>query len=235
MYEIDIDAFKGPFDLLLFLIKKNRINICDIPIAKITHEYMSYLHLMKEFDIESPSEFLVMASHLIEIKCKMLLPHDEKVKDNGEFVDYRKDLAHQILEYEKFKKASQYLENLKETEDGLLTRSVQEREEEGEEWIELTLFNLISAYKSVLEREGKGSSKPLTIISDKEGEGVKEKTDELRRLFLSKERVLLSTLLKAKERIELVVTFLAVLELVRLNYLKVFQSEPFGDAWLVKV
>ena len=151
-YRVKLEIFEGPLDLLLYLIKKDEIDIYDIPIARITEQYLAYLELMQELDIAVAGDFLVMASTLIYIKSKTLLPPEPKVdgeEDLGE--DPRAELIERLLEYQKFKSASQMLYSRGEIESACYTRGPLETDSNNPE-VSTTLFDLLRVFREVLKR-----------------------------------------------------------------------------------
>lgn len=121
-YKVNIQFFEGPLDLLLFLIKRDKIEICDIPISKITEQYLEYMELMKILDLEIAGEFIVMAATLMHIKSKMLLPPEESEAEEEEETDPREDLVRRLLEYKKFKDAAEQLQKMHDTHKGVFLR-----------------------------------------------------------------------------------------------------------------
>ena len=154
-YRVKLEVFEGPMDLLLHLIKKNEIDIYDIPIALITQQYLEYLELMKQLNIDIAGEFLVMAAELMHIKSKMLLPKPEFEEEEEEGPDPREELVRRLIEYQQFKEAA---EQLRERE--LLGRDVFIRGATAQDWVEiagdsiapLSLFHLIEAFQKLLEK-----------------------------------------------------------------------------------
>ena len=155
MYKVKLEVFEGPLDLLLYLIKKDEVNIYDIPIARITDEYLEYIELMKMLDINIASEFIVMAATLMQIKSRMLLPVEERVPEEEEEVDPREELVRQLLEYKKFKEAAVQLEELELKRAEVFTRAPEEdsfdNENGDEPFFEASLFDLIAAFSEALK------------------------------------------------------------------------------------
>src|SRR3990172_11137747 len=154
-YSIKLPVFEGPFDLLLHLIKENKIDIYDIPIALITRQYLEYIELMKELDLEIAGEFLVMASTLVHIKSRMLLPVEDTL-DTEEPEDPRLELVQKLLEYQAFREAALGLKEREEERQGIFTRSPMPEPEEGEEEQQplfyINLFDLLNAFRSMLDK-----------------------------------------------------------------------------------
>ena len=150
-YKVKLDVFEGPLDLLLYLIKKNEIDIYDIPIASITEQYLEYIDLMRMLDLNIAGEFLVMAATLIHIKSKMLLPPDEKELLPEEEEDPREELVRRLVEYKKFKEVAGILQDLEGQRKKMFTRDIPFEVEPGEVFFEASLFDLITAFTRVLK------------------------------------------------------------------------------------
>jgi segregation and condensation protein A len=242
-YEIKISNFEGPFDLLLHLLKKNEMSIYDIRIYDITTQYLSYLDSLKEMDLEITSEFIVVASTLIEIKSKMLLPQDKK-KDEESDEDPRQTLIEKLIEYKKFKLAANFLRE-KRIQAGLFyTKKPEVIEDKSPKnfnndfFKDITMLDLYNLYISLIH---KNASKMNTsnIIERKipvDRFRVEDKMDELR-VFLNKnERAKFSSIMTTcKSKIEVVVTFLAMLELIKLKAIKVIQPDNFTDIFIERI
>ncbi len=231
-YKLKLDIFEGPLDLLLYLIKKDEINIYDIPIAKVTEQYLQYLELMKLLDLEVVGEFLVMAATLIQIKSKMLLPPDpNEIKEKEEELDPRDELVRRLLEYQKFKDIAQELRKKEAGRQDVFTRissAPKEKEALGEEevYFEASLFDLISAFSKALK------DVPREVFYEviKDEFTVESKIhDILHQLLLSAEIKLFRLFEAAKNKIEIVATFLAILELIRLKEIIIVQKQLFGE------
>lgn len=229
-YKIKLEMFEGPLDLLLYLVKKDHLNIYDIPIARVTEQYLQYIELMQLLDLNIAGEFLVMAATLIQIKSKMLLPAEENQQVEEEQEDPRAELVKRLLEYEKFKEIAL---NLREREVGQQevfkrpkTENKEEQPADGEVYFEASLFDLISAFSQALE------DVPKEIFYEvvKDEFTVEDKVHTLLHLMLVENSVALSRLFKeAKNKIEIVVIFLAVLELIRMREIVARQKGLFGE------
>lgn len=230
---IQLETYQGPLDLLLDLIRKQEIDIYDIPIARITAQYLEHIHRMQELDIDLGGEFILMAATLIHIKSKMLLPADP-TRPPEEQVDPRQDLVHQLLEHEKFKQAAQMLQQKQMLEQAswsnpALGEFLEQSEEPG---VAVTLFDLVQTFQQVLER---ARSRPMLDIAVDEVT-VEEMMERIRdRLAEIRGPVSLSEMfaLYASRR-ALVTLFLAILEMARLHAIVLRQSETFGDINLRK-
>ena len=223
-YKVKLEAFEGPLDLLLYLIKKDQINIYDIPIARITEQYLVYLNLMEELDIAVAGEFLVMAATLIHIKSRMLLPPDPTVPAEG-LEDPRQELVDRLLEHQKFKQAASMLYSRSEVEQAVFTRGPIETDTQAPE-LSATVFDLLEIFRSVLERAKEIAE--MEIARDEIT--MAEKLTEIHELLKERETFSIRELFeRAKSRRELILTFLAVLELVKESVLRLMQAEIFGD------
>jgi len=226
MYQVKLPIFEGPFDLLLHLIKKEEINIYDIPIAKITRQYLEYLNLMKALDLEIASEFLVIAALLLSIKSRMLLPKQLPEEEEETEEDSRLELAKKLIEYKKYKEVSAKLEQRLSFYQDIFTRPcVFEKEET--ELVECDLFEMVLALQKILkEKEAR-----IEILL--EDTSVEQKMDWIQRLLAQQRKISFFSLFKdTKQKIEVVITFLALLELIRLKKIYVCQHRLFSEIWI---
>ena len=234
-YRVKLEVFEGPLDLLLYLIKKNELDIADIPMELVTRQYIGYLRAMRELDLDIAGEFLVMASTLLWIKSRMLLPEDVRAEEDAEEEDPRWELVRQLVEYKKFKDAAQFLGRLEESRDGVFGREgaggeAQLGEEPEVALGEVGLFELMAAFGAVMERLGRRA--PGEIVGERHTVG--EKMEALQAALASEGRVALSRWLeRAESRSEAVCVFLAVLEMVRLRLARAVQEAPFGEIELL--
>lgn len=237
-YKVKLEVFEGPLDLLLYLIKKEEVDIYDIPIERITNQYMEYLSLMKLLNLEVAGEFLVMAATLMYIKSRMLLPADQQATDPeaDEGEDPRWELIRQLVEYKKFKDAAQQLAVREEEQARIFSRKGgDDLGLAGKETplADVSIFDLINAFNEVLK---KASSRDDFREIIEERYTVSDKIEEIIYTLRDKSEMLFSALFAdAVSRAEIVVTFLALLELIRLKRLKVSQLEPFGEIHVIKV
>jgi segregation and condensation protein A len=232
-YKIKLPLFEGPLDLLLYLVKKDHLNVYDIPIAKVTEQYIAYLELMQVLDLNVAGEFLVMAATLMEIKSKMLLPADEHSAQE-EPEDPRAQLVQQLLEYERFKEIAETLRQ-RETErrDVFRRPGLDEKEIAAlpAEYFEASIFDLISAFSRAMQE----TPKELFYQVIKDEFTVEEKTrDILRSLLMEPSVRLLNLFSRSTGKLEMIVTFLAVLELIRLKEVRARQSAAFGEIEIVR-
>jgi segregation and condensation protein A len=228
--KVRLETFEGPLDLLLYLIKKNEIDIYDIPISVIAQQYLEYLEIMKNLNLDVAGEFLLMAATLLHIKSKMLLPPTGEEEEEKEEEDPRAELVRRLLEYQRFKEAAQQL-----VKGPLLDREVFVRsffgdalaEKEAEEDVsgEVTLFDLLEVMKKVLEGLPAEDFQEISV----EHLNIKDKILHIMERLWETESLAFTELYTASTpRREIVVTFLALLELLRLRMIRVYQGEPFG-------
>jgi len=226
--KIKLDIFEGPLDLLLYLIKKDHLNIYDIPLVKVIEQYLQFLELMKLLNIDVASEYLVMAANLINIKSKMLLPQKEEVETSEE--DPRDELIRKLFEYEKFKEAGEFLKT-KELERNRYFKRVSQDHNRGEVYIEASIFDLINAFKTALREVPKDIF--FEVVKDEFT--VEQKIHDLLHLILVKDKISLQELFaSAKNKQEIVVTFLAILELMKLEEIVAVQEELFGEILITR-
>lgn len=223
---VQLEFFEGPLDLLLHLIKKSEVSITDIPIAAITEQYLATLELMETLSLDVAGEFLVMAATLIHIKSRMLLPPDESDVEEDEEGDPRGELVRRLLEYQRFKEAAGELERRDILKRDVFVRSPEAPEETETVGFEsVSLFDLISALRTVLDRLPKDSAHQIVL----ETFSVREKMSQLLEDLHRRGKIVFQDLFQgAASRLEVVVTFLAMLELVKIRAVKIWQEEPAG-------
>lgn len=231
LYKVELDIFEGPMDLLLYLIKRDEIDIYDIPIEVITKHYMAYLETFKILNIGLAGEFLVMAANLCYIKSRMMLPkHVQPPEEDADEEDPRWDLIKQLIEYKKFKEAARQLADKESKQQNHFThKPAKIKSAEGEERPlseDINIFDLFRAFQSILDRfqdEGLGEivddqftvSDKIALILDKVKPGGTISFFDL--------------IKSASSKSEMIVTFLAVLELMKLNYFKIHQKVILGE------
>lgn len=233
-YKVKLDIFEGPLDLLLYLIRKNEVDIYDIPIATITEQYLEYLDLMTVLNLDIAGEYLVMAATLTKIKSKMLLPPVED--DEGEEeADLQAELMEHLLEYQHYKEVAYQLKNRELLEKNIFTRlqadeQVTEDKRDGEV-IEVSLFDLVDALRKVIEKK----DLPGNLLEvNVERISVKDKIADIILTLKEKQEIIFQTIFDAlSTKYEIIVTFLAVLELMRLRAIKVFQVHPHGEIRII--
>ena len=234
--KIKLQLFEGPLDLLLYLVKKDHLNIYDIPIAEVTGQYLAYLELMKYLDLGIAGDFLVMAATLTQIKSKMLLPPDPDTVQQEEEADPREELVKQLLEYERFKEIAQELRQKETNQQDVFKRPKTDslpRDLPGEAsvYFEASIFDLITAFSKALE----DTPKELFYNVIKDEYTIEEKIHGILHGLLIKNSLKISELFhQAKNKIEVIVTFLAILELTRIKEIIAVQKEVFGDIEIVR-
>ena len=230
--KLELGKFAGPLDLLLYLIKQEQANIFDIPIARITDEYLKYIRLMKSLDISVATDFIVMAATLIEIKSKMLLPRElagETAEEDAE--DPREALVRQLLEHQKFKNAAQMLYERSTVEQAVFRRGRIESDETNAE-TNATVFDLLTVFQKILSRH----KAEIQMEIEREEISLADMLKTLKtRIYETSELNLLAFFEEMHTRRELVTAFIAVLEIVRTESVKLMQSQTFGDIILKKV
>jgi len=231
-YKVKFEVFEGPLDLLLYLIKKEEVDIYEVNLTKLATQFIEYIEVMRMLDLEIAGEFLVMAATLMYIKSRELLPQDQQVavEEEEEGDDPRWELIRQLVEYKKFKDAAAQLQALEVRQENIYPRLPAKPEfdtEAARAGAGVSLFDLINALNTVLKRVGQ-REELRDIFEDKWT--VSEKIEHLLQLVVEGGRIKFFQLFAtATSRSEVVVTFLALLELMRLRQLVVTQKEPFGD------
>ena len=231
VYEVQLEAFTGPMDLLLHLIRKQKINIYDIPIALIARQYLEYLSLMKTLNLSLAGEFLVMASTLLYMKSRTLLPKEATLDpEDEEVVDPRSELVRQLIEYERFKDAAGSLVARERLWQDSFTREPlpvpKQSEEEEDVWTEdLHIFDLLSALQGVLDR----APSDTYVEVSRENWTVEERIQVVMERLESEATIPFEELFDQKwSRPLIIATFLGLLEMVRMNLIQLFQGEWFG-------
>ncbi len=229
--KIKLGEFAGPLDLLLYLIRQEQANIFDIPIATITDEYLNYIRLMKRLDIAVAADFIVMAATLIEIKSKMLLPRDPNAVEEEEMDDPRRELVDRLLEYEKFKAAAEMLYEKTTIEQAVFARGKIESDDNNAE-VSATVFDLLTVFEKILARH----KEEVKMEIHREEISLADMIRSLRnRIFEVGELNIIDFFAELHSRRELVTAFVAVLEIVRTDTVKLMQRKTFGDIILKKV
>ena len=228
-YKVQLPVFEGPLDLLLYLIKRDEINIYDIPIAKITDQYVDHLEVMQLLDLEIAGEFILMAATLMHIKSKMLLPAEDKEEEAPEEADPREELVRRLLEYKTFKDAAGGLKDMRARQRDSFTRlpgAEVVSPEEGESGFEASLFDLITAFGKVLKEIPK--DRFHEVIKDEFT--VSDKIHDILHILVEKTTIFFRDLFKnTRSKDEIVAIFLALLELVKLREIIVKQKAPFAE------
>jgi segregation and condensation protein A len=235
-FPVKLSNFEGPLDLLLHLIKKNEVNVHDIPIALITRQYLDAIHLLQEMNLDIAGEFLVMAATLIHIKSKMLLPRpDTAAGVEGEEEDPRDALVRRLLEHQKFKAAAELLHEREQLRSAQWLRPDARVADIGgddyEPELEVDLFSLLSAFQSVVER---AKLRPKVLLPPEQMPVEVRIEQLLARLSETDACGFEELFADVDDRGGLIVTFLALLEMIRLKLVRVFQSASFGPIRIYK-
>ena len=232
-YKINTHDFEGPLDLLLFFIQRDKLNIYDIPISEITNEFLDYISALNKINIEVGAEFIYMASLLMKIKSKMLLPIDDSDK---EIVDPRHDLVLQLIEYKKFKNISNYLSKVHDKYNKTYRTKV--IEEYNDSIItnndiligELNLYDIIKHYSYLIENLSE--SKKYQI--EYENFSISEQISVIQNQFGNKDKITFSSIIKqAKSKAYLVCTFIAILEMIKSNEIVIKQKNSFSEIYII--
>ncbi|MCH7500142.1 MAG: segregation/condensation protein A [Nitrospinae bacterium] len=225
-YQLKLDIFEGPLDLLLHLIKEQKMDIHDISVSEISHQYLSYLDLMNDLNLEVAGEYLVMAAELTRLKSKTLLPSHGEDEDGEEGTDPRDELTRRLLEYQRYKHAAGDLRQLEYERQQLFSRGSEIHIEEGEEEVvvDATVFDLFSAFKQVLSRRTFKEDIEIKITTLSVSERITRLLDTLN----ENESVTFESLfVDNRTKQEIIVTFLALLELMRMSLIRVQQGTHF--------
>jgi segregation and condensation protein A len=236
-YKVKLDSFEGPLDLLLHLIRKNELNIYDIPIALITEQYLGFIELMQELNLDVAGEFLVMAATLIHIKSRMLLPRPESAADDAvDAEDPREVLVRRLLEHQKFKAAAELLHEREAWRSAQYirpdSRVADAAGDEYESELDVDLFGLIAAFRGVLERANR---RPRMILPP-EQMSIEDRIRQLLDRLSETDACGFEDLFSDGDgsRPFMIVTFLALLEMIRLKLVRIFQSGGFGPIRVYK-
>lgn len=235
---VKLPVFEGPLDLLLYLIKKDELDIYDIPIERITTQYLDYLRLIKMLDLEVAGEYLVVAATLVYIKSRVILPHDQRPpEDEAEEDDPRWELVRQLVEYKKYKDAAYELQQCLARQENVHGRGGAFKPDVAPDgslpFDKVGLFDLLSVFQKVLERASKDEDL-RDIFEDRFT--VSDKIQFIQSHIAERSRIIFEELfVEGASRTEIVVTFLAVLELIRLKQIGVAQESPFSPIELVKL
>jgi segregation and condensation protein A len=234
-YSVHLDAFDGPMDLLLHLIRKNELDICNIPIAVITRQYLDYIKLMKDLNLEVAGDFLVMAATLLQIKSRMLLPQDEPEEGEEELLDPRAELIRRLMEYQQYKEAGMVIGARALLGREVFTRTWTDPEvvaaQNVEGPLEVSLFDLVDAFRILLLRI---PAEHFHDVAAAETFSIADCINEILSLLQERTTIQFDELVRdefTRERV--IVTFLALLELCRLKMIRIFQEGPGGGIWFV--
>ncbi|MCF8260419.1 MAG: segregation/condensation protein A [Melioribacteraceae bacterium] len=236
MYRIKLNDFEGPLDLLLFFIKRDELDIYDIPISRITKEFMDYLHLLEKLDLEIAGEFILMAATLMQIKVRMLLPKEKDHK--GEEIDPRDELVQALLEYKRYKEMAEELSiNESESRKLFFRGNFENDEKENPPEIEtllrdVTLYDLIKAFKKAMmemPKEAVHQVKRVNVTIDEQIDFLQRKITENKQLAFK------DLVFGMKEKIRIIVTFIALLEMVKMGRIGLHETQQFNDFVLYEI
>lgn len=236
MYKIRLEHFEGPLDLLLFFIKRDELNIYDIPISKITKEFLEYVNYIRMLDLETAGEFILMASTLMHIKVRMLLPRE--VDEKGEEIDPRADLVKALLEYKRYKEVSEELAFFESNQRKISFRGnfsadpIEIPNEYGILLKNITVYDIARAFKKVIEGikpEPVHQIRKINITIEEQINFIMSKIDEFANLHF------LTLVHGMKEKIRVVITFVAILELVKMQRIGLKESTNFNDFVIYKI
>jgi len=234
-YQVKINEFEGPLDLLLHLIKESKVSIYDIKIEEITEQYLDYINAMEEMNLNIASEYLVMAAELIEMKSRMLLPNNKEENNEESLEDMRENLINRLIEYERYKEVTPKLKELEEKRLEIYTKVPSSLIEYSEEKVvsDVSLADLLNAFNEYMNR--KKLEKPLvTKVTNKEY-SVSEYSNKIKNILKNKKKVTLMEVIEEKSIPIVIVTFLSVLELVKKNEISIIQEDNFAEIYLLEV
>lgn len=241
-YNVKIDAFEGPLDLLLHLINRLEIDIYDIPMAEISEQYLLFIHAMKELELDVASEYLVMAATLLAIKSKMLLPkYEDELEDEFEYEeDPRDDLVEKLVEYRKYKEAAIELKQMEQERGQMFTKPPSDLTEYMKDIPsdqfqgDVSIYDMIGALNKLLRR--KKLQKPLSTKITRQEISIESRMEEiLKDLTIEKGKQNFNTLFPVPEKNHVVITFLAILELMKRNEIYVEQDGNFEDIFVARM
>ena len=237
MYKVKLTEFEGPLDLLLFFIKRDELDIYDIPIAKITRDFLDYLQYLQELDLDIAGEFIVTAAELMQIKVQLLLP---RPPGEGEVeLDPRAELVRRLLDYKRYKEMASELQSMSEEERQVYYRKnftqdpkIVEDPADGEFMRDVTLFDLIAAFKYVVDRMPRKHVHEINKLNVT----LEEQIEYILAYFKEKvEATFIEIVSKMEEKVRIVVTFIALLELIKQRQIGVRQVDPYGEIVIVKL
>ncbi len=240
-FEVKLSLFEGPFDLLLFFIERDELDIYDIPISKITNDFLEYLHQLEELNVDVASEFILVAATLMRIKSKMLLPRPQ-LDEQGNEIDPREELVKHLLEYKKYKSVIETLHKMEETElmkekRGNLMKELRTLAESSNVEAELQdvdLFKLMTVFETVIKRYEEDKNKPVHQIIQYPYT-VENQKEYLMNEVIAKQRVSFTEIVEAYQtRIALIFNFLAILDLLAQGELSIQVGEGYNNFWIMK-
>lgn len=235
LYEVKIDIFEGPMDLLLYLIRKDELDVYDIPIAHITKHYLAFLNQLHLLDIEHASDFILMAATLMRIKSQMMLPREEIEQYQGEDSDLREELIRRLMEYQQFKELAEWLEEQKSNRGDVFLSNqgigkTNLEDDDDPKLSAVNLFDLLNAYKFALD------TIPIEKVHEVFSEqiSVEECVELIVKSLEAHERIRFADVIQGRNKNGVVSTFVGMLELLKAQRVRVQQSRPFDDIWIEK-
>lgn len=238
-YRVQLPQFEGPFDLLLFFIERDEIDIHDIPIAKVTRDFMDYMDTMQALNIELAAEFIFVASTLMRIKAKMLLPRPV-LNEAGEEIDPREELVKRLLEYKRYKAVISDLSHMEKVQQEVIQRGAVKAEEKilleseypEEELLGLDLYGIMRTFKRVWERHNEQLAQPKHVIKKYPYTLEQLRNTVLARVTEQKRVDFISLILEEREKVYVVFCFLAILELAQLQHICITMGQGYNNFWL---
>ena len=238
-YTIRIEAFEGPFDLLLFFIERDELDIYDIPIAKIADDFLGYVHTMEHLNIDMASEFILVAATLMRIKAKMLIPRKE-VDEQGNEIDPREELIQRLLEYKSYKEVTEELRRKEESRSMSFPRgnvqvelaALAEEALADAELESLTLYKLLQAFKRVMDRFDEAKKNPVHTIVQYTFTIQEEQANIVSKLVYKPRLDFMDVFATVQSRIHAIVTFLALLEMINNQVVRILAGEGINNFWI---
>jgi segregation and condensation protein A len=236
MYRVKLENFEGPLDLLLFFIKRDELDIFDIPITYIVKEFFQYVHLIQQLDLDLAGDFLLMAANLMQIKVRMLLPKTEGEEDDEE--DVREKLIQRLLEYKRFKEVSESFKKMEDKQRKVFYRNyfkhdeVEARVDDTNLLKEVSMFDLLKAFKKVIAN----LKEPSQYTIRKLNVSIEDQMEYVNAFFINRKQIhFLELVADLKEKIIVIVTFVALLEMIKSKQIKIYQNEVFNDFMVYKL
>lgn len=238
-YTIRIEAFEGPFDLLLFFIERDELDIYDIPIAKIADDFLGYVHTMEHLNIDMASEFILVAATLMRIKAKMLIPRKE-LDEQGKEIDPREELIQRLLEYKSYKEVTEELRRKEESRSMSFPRgnvqvelaALAEEALADAELESLTLYKLLQAFKRVMDRFDEAKKNPVHTIVQYTFTIQEEQANIVSKLVYKPRLDFMDVFATVQSRIHAIVTFLALLEMINNQVVRILSGEGINNFWI---
>lgn len=229
-FEIKLEVFEGPLDLLLYLIRKDELDIYDIPIAHITSEYLAFLQDVHRLDVEQASEFILMAATLMKVKSQLMLPREGDAVDGDGEGDPREELVRRLLEYQQYKEIAEWLgiQNKAQADRFLRRQGLEDEGPDAAQLQPVSLFALLKVFKHVLD------TVPPTLVHEvfDEHVSIEQCIEHVLAVLELQSRVRFLDLVEGRDRVTMVATFIGVLELLKSRRVRIQQARPFGDIWI---